>query len=93
MSLTPKEKKNSRPSAQGPAYMLIKIGYSCKLLYPIEEGAAFIEQLSKAREYKKEYNEPAEVMGTPPGFEVEFMTAAEMTEIRFRKTLGMNDDD
>lgn len=80
------------PSDLKAEFMLIEISYSCKLLFPIEIGATFLQSYCLAREYKKEYKKPIEIFPSPPEITIKYMTKADIAKIHFDKSLGLDDD-
>jgi hypothetical protein len=82
-----------RPSEQRAEFMLIKLGYDCKLLLPIEEGNQFLEAYSRARTWKEGYKEPTIIQPSPPEITVRYITDAELAKVKFDNMLGMDNDE
>jgi len=81
-----------KPSNLKAEFMIIKIGYSCQLLFSIEVGAEFLKTYCLCEEYKKDYNKTAELTGSPPSVEISYLTKHDIAKIRFDETLGLKDD-
>ena len=74
-------------------YMLIKIGYSCQLIFPIEEAINFIKSYNKAVEYKKEYKEPVKIYEVPPDMEISYLSKFDIGKMALDKALGLDDEE
>lgn len=88
MATSPPRSDTGRPSDLKAEFMLIKLGYSCQLLFPIEAGNRFLEAYSQAREWKSGYNEPTSIAPSPPEVSVRYVTRHEIAKIHFDKTIG-----
>lgn len=92
MGMTPSS-DSGRPSGQKAEFMLIEIGYSCKLLFTIEKGTEFLSAYCHAQEWKSGYKEPTEILPSPPKIELKYLTRADIAKIQFDKTIGLDGDD
>lgn len=88
MATSPPKSNTGKPSDLRAEYMLIRFTYSCQLILPIDQGNEFLKTYSSAREYKKEYNQPAEILPCPPEVTIQYLTKAEMAKINFDLSLG-----
>ena len=80
-----------RPSNLVAEFMVIELGYSCKLLLPIEEGNNFLSAYSRAREWQEEYSCTPKILPSPPAIKVQYMTRAQLAKIRFDDMLEPDD--
>jgi hypothetical protein len=93
MPTAPNSNNTGKPSDQKAEFMLINLGYSCQLLFSIEEGCHFLKSYSQAKQYKKNYKEPAEIHQTPPEISISYLTASDIAKIQFDQTLGIENND
>lgn len=91
MSYPPKSDTGNTPN--GATHMVIELGYSCKLLLPIEEAGSFLQAYSRAREYKTEYKKPTRILPSPPEIKIQYVTEAQLAKLKFDDMLGLDDDD
>jgi len=82
-----------RPLTCKAEFMIIQLGYSCKLLFSIEDGPKFLQTYSQALEWKEEYKKPVEIHPNPPEVKITYLTRAQVNEIRFQKVLGVSPDE
>ena len=92
MTSTPNSNNTGRPSNQKAEYMVIELSYSCKLLFPMEQGNEFLKAYSAAKEYKAEYQKPIIINESPPAITITYLTPGDIAKINFDRTLGVNDD-
>ena len=81
------------PSSQGASHIVIDLGYSCKLLLPIELAGTFLDLYSQGREFKEDYGKPIKILAAPPSITLRYLTDAQIAKFKFDDMLGLDNDE
>jgi len=69
-----------------PEFIVVKLDYSRKLVFPIDEGIKFIDAYGSAIHLKEEYQKPTTV-GRPEEITVGFMSKMDLAALKLTEKL------